>query len=61
MPSRVKQVKCQVQGCTSTEDGGPFLTDEDCATVTERTAELKEHSYQVHMFDVEQEQANTAR
>ena len=61
MPSKVKQVRCQVRGCTSGEDGGPFQTDEDCATVAERTAELKEHSYQVHTFGVEQEQADAAR
>ena len=61
MPGHVKQVKCQVRGCTSGEDGGPFVTDEDCATVTERTNELKEHSYQAHTHGVEQEQAEAAR
>ena len=43
---KVKQAKCQVAGCTSGEDGGPFLTDEDCTSVSEWTAELKEHVYQ---------------
>ena len=44
----VKQVRCQVPGCTSGEDGGALLTDEDCATVSERTLEMQELSYQVH-------------
>ena len=61
MSSKVKQVRCQVRGCTSGEDGGQFLMDADCLTVAERTAELKEHSYQVHTFGVEQDQADAVR
>ena len=62
MPGKtVKQVRCAVAGCTSGEDGGAFLTDEDCTTVAERTAELKEHSYQVHTHKVDQEQADAAK
>ena len=58
---KVKQVRCQVPGCTSGEDGGAFQTDEDCVSVAERTAELKEHSYQVHTHQVNQSQAEAAK
>ncbi len=57
---KVKQDRCQDSGCTSAEDGGAFITDEDCATVTERTTELKKHSYQVHQLRVDQHQADAA-
>ena len=58
---KVKVKLCEVAGCTSGEDGGPFQTDEDCASVSERTAELKEHVYAVHKFQVDNKTAEAAK
>ena len=58
---KVKQVKCNVAGCTSGEEGGPFLTDEDCTTVSERTAELKKHVYQAHTIKVDDKNAEAEK
>ena len=58
---KVKQVKCQVAGCTSGEGGGPFLTDEECTSVTERTTEMNAHVYQVHTIAVDEVKAQAAR
>ena len=58
---KVKKVKCEVAGCSSGEDGGPFVTDEECTSVAERTAELKEHVYQVHTIAVDNIKAEAAK
>ena len=62
----VKSKKCAVSGCLAGEpdkDGNPqpFWSDPDCATVAERTEELKEHAYQAHTLDIDREKAAAAR
>ena len=54
---KVRVVMCTVPGCTSGEDGGPYGTDPDCSSVTERTAELKEHVYMTHTLTIDQTNA----
>ena len=58
---KVKQVKCQVAGCTYGEDGGPFVMDKECTSVSKRTAEMMEHTYQAHILMVDQKTAEAAK
>ncbi len=51
----VRQVTCQVSGCgvggynpLGVFVAGPYLTDSDCHTVTERSEDLKTHIPMVH-------------
>ena len=55
MPSKPRQVKCQVPGCDSgwtnlegVEQEGPYFSDPECGTVAERQADLKDHVAMYH-------------
>ena len=58
---KVRVVTCGVEGCSSGPEGGPFETDPECSSVSERTTELKEHVYQVHTIQVERDTAEAAK
>ena len=62
----VRQVKCQVPGCNSgwvDLDGeghaGPFYTDPECETVTQRQEDLAAHVKMVHDHEKEVQNAET--
>ena len=62
----MRQVKCQVPGCNSgwvdldgEEHSGPFFTDPECETVTQRQEDLAAHVKMVHDHEKEVQNAET--